>query len=230
LSDRRTLRSRVIAAGRKVRRLRSRVIDHARRGNRAPKLRRALARARRDYRAARVAYEAAKAARRRPRIVRLDVSVAGHFGPLGAVHSVTGHHTAGPKDTSDAHALSLYRQYHAQHARQGWGGIGYHFGITRNGTIVLLRPVGLKGAHVGGHNTGNVGVVCHGTTGDRPTPEQAAALRWLIANAHTSAMPASHRIDLRRAALRGHRDWSGHTSNACPGSHYRMYRSGGTSR
>lgn len=154
------------------------------------------------------------------------------FGALGPELFVTGHHTAGDKDTSDDHAIALCRSYHAQHAAKGWGGEGYHYCITRRGTILCLRPTHLKGAHVGRHNSNNIGIVCHGTTGDKPTIRQRRALKWLLANAHTTKMPREHRTDrdLRKAKRKGHNDWPGHTSNACPGTHKRMYLTGGSAR
>lgn len=150
------------------------------------------------------------------------------FGALGPELYLTGHHTAGPKDQNDPHAVALCRQYHAEHAAKGWGGIGYHWCIARSGTIICLRPVRLKGAHVGAHNSNNAGVMFHGTTGDLPTPAQHASYAWLRANAHTFRMPAAHRTDrkLLGAKLRGHRDWAGHESNACPGTHHPMILAG----
>lgn len=157
---------------------------------------------------------------------------ANKFGALGPELYVTGHHTAGPKDKSDAHALQLCRSYHAAHAAKGWGGEGYHYCITRRGTIIGLRPTNLKGAHVGGHNSNNVGVMFHGTTGDKPTIRQRRSYKWLLANAHTTRLPKAHRTDrdLRKAKRRGHNDWPGHTTNACPGTHKKMILSGGTAR
>jgi hypothetical protein len=172
----------------------------------------------------------------KPRIVRSS-TIGLHFvdvgfGELGPELFVTGHHTAGVKDRNLAHAIALAREYHAEHKAKGWGGIGYHFMIARNGTILCLRPTRMKGAHVGLHNTDNVGVVCNGTVGDKPTWRQARSLRWLLAHAHTHHMPAAHRTDrsLTRAKLRGHNDWSGHETNACPGTHKPMYLSGGKHR
>jgi hypothetical protein len=156
------------------------------------------------------------------------------FGPLGPERHVTGHHTAGPIDRDDRHAIALCRQYHRDHAVKGWGGIGYHFCITRNGTILCLRPLSLKGAHVGGWNSHNVGVMFHGTTGNKPTRKQARAYRWLLSNCHTRKMPAAHRSDrpLRRPYCRrwGHNDWPNHKSNACPGTHKRMILTSGARR
>ena len=143
------------------------------------------------------------------------------FGPLGPEVHLTGHHTAGPKDTSDQDAVRLCKQYHAEHARKGWSGIGYHYCVARSGTIIGLRPITLKGAHVGGWNSSNAGVMFHGTTGDTPTAAQSKSYRWLLANAHTRRMPVAHRTDrdLRNAKRHGHNDWPGHESNACPATH-----------
>lgn len=160
----------------------------------------------------------------KPKIItahQLGLSFTNRFGPLGPEEWLTQHHTAGPIDRSDSECARLIRQYHRDHANKGWGGIGYGVCIARSGTIFLLRPTALKGAHVGGHNSRNLGIMCHGTTGDRPTPEQVESLRWYLANAHTRAIPKRHRTDrdLRRAGRRGHNNWSGHGSNACPGTH-----------
>lgn len=150
------------------------------------------------------------------------------FGQLGPETSVTGHYTAGPVDQSDRDAIRLCRAYHAAHKGKGWGGVGYHFCITRKGNIIGLRPLVLKGTHVGGWNTSNVGIMMHGTTGDRPTRAQARAYRWLIKNAHTRRVPRAHRSDrdLRKARRRGHNDWQGHESNGCPGSFKKLYVEG----
>lgn len=40
----------------------------------------------------------------------------------------------------------------------GWRDIGYHFVITRSGHIEDGRPIDQEGAHVGGHNKGNIGI------------------------------------------------------------------------
>lgn len=167
-----------------------------------------------------------------PRIYKPSLAFENRFGGLGPELRVTGHHTAGPIDTSDKQALALCNQYHVAHASKGWGGIGYHLCITRKGNIILLRPFNLKGAHVGGHNSNNLGVMFHGTTGDTPTIPQRRTFKWLLENGHTRKMPASHRADrdLRDAKRYGHNDWDGHQSNACPGTHKRMIRSGGTAR
>lgn len=151
------------------------------------------------------------------------------FGALGPERYVTGHYTAGPRDISDQHAIQLIQSYHQMHKAKGWGGLGYHYAITKKGNIILGRPLHLKGAHTGGANSNNVGVVMHGTTGDTPTFAQRRAYRWLLANAHTKNVPATHRtaLALRGAQRMGHNSWAQHKSNGCPGSFKLMYLNGG---
>lgn len=169
-----------------------------------------------------------------PRIITassIGLTFQNLFGPLGPERHVTGHYTAGPQDVDTDHAIELCRTYHREHKAKGWGGIGYHYCITRKGVIIALRPTVLKGAHVGGWNTGNIGIMMHGTTGDRPTRAQAEALHWLLRNAHTRKLPKAHRTDRPLfkpfCDRRGHNDWPGHESNSCPGSFKPVYLKGG---
>lgn len=75
------------------------------------------------------------------------------------------------------------------HKARGWKGIGYHWFIRRNGLIEPGRPESQVGAHVGGQNTGKIGIAWAGgidrSTGsnvgvDNMTPEQNESLIWLI--------------------------------------------------
>lgn len=160
------------------------------------------------------------------KLVRVDLDVDNVFGALGDERFLTLHWTAGVRDKDLDHAVELCAAYHREHKAKGWGGIGYHYGLVRTqAAILLLRPVTLKGAHVGGHNTGNVGVMTHaGAPGHvvSPTPEQVKAFRVLLRYAHTDRFPKSHRTDRRLyrpfTKRLGHQDWSGHESNSCPGS------------
>lgn len=161
-------------------------------------------------------------------IIQLDLSFQDLFGALGPEKHVTLHWTAGPKDDSLLHFLRMMRDYHAFHKSKGWGGIGYHYGLPRTTpAIVLLRPVTLKGAHVGGHNSNNVGIVCCGGAGGKhnrpPSENQVKALGVLLRKAHTSKFPRPYRTDrpLRKpyCTRRAHKDWPGHESNACNGTY-----------
>ena len=159
------------------------------------------------------------------------------FGILGDENYLTGHHAAvaavrGSDKHIVAREIELLRQFHRDHKAKGWGGIGYFVCFGRTGVIYLLRPTAMKGAHVGGFNSNNLGGVLIATTGDTPTIRQMRAFRWYLRNAHTKRVPAAHRTDrdLRRAVRRGHNDWSGHTTNACPGTVKRFWLTGGKKR
>lgn len=79
---------------------------------------------------------------------------------------LTVHHTVTPNSESDwaARVRSIWNQHAIS---QGWGDIGYHFLIAGNGTIYQGRAGSLDGdpvaAHVGGHNTRNMGASLMGT-------------------------------------------------------------------
>jgi N-acetyl-anhydromuramyl-L-alanine amidase AmpD len=68
----------------------------------------------------------------------------------------------------------------------GWSDIGYHFVIERNGEIKKARPINEVGAHVKGHNTGNIGICLVGGMSEDGKPEfnysldQMASLEFLI--------------------------------------------------
>lgn len=164
-----------------------------------------------------------------PTIVDLNLQITQKYGYLGPITAVIGHYTAGPVDDTPEEARSLFRRINDEHARLGWGGAGYHLGVGRDGSIYLLRPITWKGAHTAGANTGHVGIVMHGSTGDEPTAAQAASLRWLASFAHTDAMPKSHRATRRLGDVRwtGHNDWN---ATLCPGQFKTAYTTKGKRR
>lgn len=48
------------------------------------------------------------------------------------------------------------------HRRRGFRGIGYHYYIRRDGTVVNTRALELVGAHAKGHNAHSIGVCYEG--------------------------------------------------------------------
>lgn len=164
-----------------------------------------------------------------PKIIDLGLSFRSGMATQTTHERVIGHHTAGPDDTSLEDAIRLCKLYHGQHQAQGWAGEGYHLCIARTGEIILLRPTGYVGAHTLNNNTGSIGLMCHGTTGDHPTEAQQRTVRWIAENAHTKKMPASHRASRKLTDLRwyGHRDLN---PTACPGDHYKLFTSKGVTR
>ena len=138
------------------------------------------------------------------------------FGLLGEIQAFTFHHTAGPRADSKARCQELNRQYQLQHISQGWGDIGYHFCMDDHGRIYKLRNVRYKGAHVGGWNTGNVGLTIHGNYMIHSLNEaQRETIEWIFKGGLyvlTNEPEAGYRV------VRTHREWPNHTSNLCPGT------------
>lgn len=100
----------------------------------------------------------------------------------------------------------------------GWdkarfGRVSYHWVIELDGHAVRTLDDDALGAHVGGHNTGNIGV-CYvgGVNADNSAPkdtrtaEQKEALRKLV---------EGYRQKYTGLIVRGHRDWPG-VKKACP--------------
>ena len=83
------------------------------------------------------------------------------------------------------HALTT-ENLESEHRRRGFHGIGYHYYIRRDGTVVPTRPLEQIGAHAKGHNAHSIGICyeggldCRGRPADTRTPEQRAALRLLV--------------------------------------------------
>lgn len=114
------------------------------------------------------------------------------------------------------------------HRRQGWLSIGYHFVITRSGTVQFGRPMDTCGAHCanGNRNRTHVSVCLIGGVSEKPqthtpgspwngsdaecnfTPEQGEALAFLTGYLmdHYGLTPEN---------IEGHRDVPG-VRKACP--------------
>ena len=98
----------------------------------------------------------------------------------------------------------------AWHRRRGFDGIGYHYVVGLDGTIMPGRPVDKAGAHCLGHNRNSIGVVyvggldASGHATDTRTAAQRSALLLLLRQLR-KLYPG--------AAIRGHRDFA---AKACP--------------
>lgn len=146
----------------------------------------------------------------RPKVITLDLSFRPMSPQVYPLKGIIGHYTAGPTDLDTADALRLWRQYHAAHLAQGWSGLGYQVGITRDGTIVKLRPMSVVGSHTLGNNTSQIGFSAHGTTGDTWTRLQKRAYK-----------AARKRLKLDHLPVTVHSDWM---ATACPGSFEAGYK------
>lgn len=96
-----------------------------------------------------------------------------------------------------------------------FGQPSYHYVIELDGKVVQTLRHDQRGAHTGGHNTGNIGISYVGGTAslnaggapkDTRTPAQKAALEHLVRNL-LMVWP--------NVRIRGHRDWP-NVAKACP--------------
>ena len=99
------------------------------------------------------------------------------------------------------------------HKKRGWRDVGYHFVIRRNGDVELGRPLSQTGAHVKGHNKGNIGVCMVGGCDAERQPEdnftlaQRKALFGLMTALQEQFLISDENI-------KGHKDWG--VNKACP--------------
>lgn len=111
------------------------------------------------------------------------------------------------------HPYTQQQLYHDHVEVNHWRYIGYHYYITRDGTVHACRPVERMGAHARGYNGHSIGI-CYegglneqGCIADTRTPAQKAAMRQLILQLH-ERFPAIRKV-------LGHRDLPG-VQKSCP--------------
>jgi N-acetylmuramoyl-L-alanine amidase len=97
--------------------------------------------------------------------------------------------------------------------RAKFGQVSYHGIIELDGTYVVGLPDTKKGAHVGGKNTGNIGICYVGgmdkqmkRAKDTRTPAQRETMARVV---------REYRAKYPGIVVRGHRDWPG-VKKACP--------------
>ena len=107
----------------------------------------------------------------------------------------------------------------AEHKRQGWSDIGYHYVVTLDGKVHDGRNVDIAGSHVAGYNANSIGVVYVGGLENNPKKTYA---QLKAKDTRTDAQKASLLsllMDLRKlypyAKIQGHRDFPG-VRKDCP--------------
>lgn len=97
------------------------------------------------------------------------------------------------------------------HKQRGWNRPGYHYLVRLNGKIEIGCPIGQRGIHTRGHNTGTVSISYAGgctkdmkKAKDTRTPAQKASMLWL-AKALCNDYPINK--------ISGHNQYA---SKACP--------------
>ena len=109
-------------------------------------------------------------------------------------------------------------QIRAEHKKQGWSDIGYHYVVYRDGTVHLGRDVDISGSHVSGYNSYSIGVVYVGGLENKPIAYNKLKPKDTRTNEQKDALLALL-VNLRRlypkAKIQGHRDFP-KVTKACP--------------
>ncbi|MCA9605376.1 MAG: N-acetylmuramoyl-L-alanine amidase [Myxococcales bacterium] len=132
------------------------------------------------------------------------------------------HYTVTPSSNPERQVRGI-QAYHMD--SRGWCDVGYHFLVGIDGSIYEGRPLHLLGSHVGGNNTGNIGISFIGCfhssscSGMGPTTPPEAMID--AGGRLLGELSDIYGIALDGAHVKGHRDHSG-ASTSCPGDY--LYR------
>ena len=141
------------------------------------------------------------------------------YTPTSPVTICSIHHggPVGRAPLTFAAAAAHWRGYQDYHQiNRGWNDIGYNAGVDGLGRIYAGRPFGALPAAVENHNSHSIGI-CFMQNGDeyRLNYLQRRTLRLLFEEGcRPLGIPP-----LKNMTVKGHREFSGHESNACPGRH-----------
>lgn len=128
---------------------------------------------------------------------------------LGPIKYLTIHCTATPEGRDNT-AAEVTRWDIAR-----FGQPSYHWVIELDGDTVRTLPDDTKGAHTGGHNTGNIGISYVGGTeslnaGGKPKDTRTAAQKEAMLR-----LVKMYKEKYPNIIIRGHRDWP-NVQKACP--------------
>ncbi|MDA1317314.1 MAG: N-acetylmuramoyl-L-alanine amidase [bacterium] len=136
--------------------------------------------------------------------------------PMSQVTSIAIHHTAGPDNQTPQQIAG----YHVN--TLGWGGVGYHFIITPDGTVYYVGDLNTARAHVKDRNESSIGICLVGSFMNGKTPKDAQ-----IASAHVVCSRLLFESP-ELPNLNGWEDISGHkelgNATACPGDSWAQWK------
>lgn len=140
-----------------------------------------------------------------PTIVETNLTFVGELSDLGQVQAITIHNTGGNGTIESDHEYDKTVNDNK--------GLGYHFYITKDGTIQRGRPENKLGAHAYHANSGNLGIALVGNFNEtEPTEAQIKSLISLLADLCTR-----YNLSPTRQVIRGHKEWPDNETD-CPGN------------
>ena len=121
------------------------------------------------------------------------------------INKIFVHHSASSQSDTTRDKIDIW------HKRRGWDGVGYHYVIEADGSIMMGRLFAKVGAHVKGHNSNSIGgcVVGNYMDDDAMTPGQEQSLVMVLHGLLTQ-------FDLDVNEVYGHRELG---ETLCPGKH-----------
>lgn len=137
--------------------------------------------------------------------------------PLSQVKYLAIHHTAGP----DTQSPTEIANYHINH--NGWGGIGYHFLISKDGTVYYVGDIGTARANVLNLNEQVIGICLVGnfTSGRVPSSQQLDSAH-LLSDFFINNYPDLINVSSWEVVC-GHKELPGQ-STTCPGDNWPAWR------
>lgn len=116
-------------------------------------------------------------------------------------------HCAATPEGRDVKAATI-----SQWDKEKFGQISYHHVVELDGTAVRTLPDDRKGAHVGGKNTGNIGLCYVGGVDAKMQPKDT---RTAAQRATLARLVREYQARYPGIVVLGHRDWAG-VKKACP--------------
>lgn len=104
-----------------------------------------------------------------------------------------------------------------------FGQTSYHWVVELDGSAHQTLPDTQKGAHVGGANTGNIGICYVGGVDSKLNPKDTRTAAQKVALAQ---LIRSYQAKYPNIIVRGHRDWPG-VKKACPSFDVAAWLKGG---
>lgn len=137
--------------------------------------------------------------------------------PLSQVNYLAIHHSAGP-DTQTPDEIA---NYHIN--SNGWGGIGYHFLISKDGSVYYVGDISTARANVANLNEQVIGICLIGnfTQGKLPTDEQYLSAHNLCEFFINNYPDLSNVTSWE--AVKGHKELPGQATT-CPGDNWPNWR------